>query len=249
MKVKAALLAFISPLKNFGITLLAVALLALCITAGFWQYERGMERRGENALLQKNINLPAIDFPTQSTGTTQPTRSLEELQWRKFLITGSFIPENEILLRNRYYNDQYGYAVATLFRLADGRKVWIDRGWVKAGASATEPPIIAAIPVGNVNLLVRFRSDNLEAKIAGSFFATGKNRDLLSRWNSEAKVDSEEFYFDLIGGDFLPDVASVFAPPGSGPHIAYAIQWWFFAALVLFGRILIVREDLKKKSA
>jgi cytochrome oxidase assembly protein ShyY1 len=249
MKVKASLLAYISPVKNFGISLLALSILALCITAGFWQYERGMDRRAESALLKENIDLPAIDFPTQSTGTTQPTRTLEELQWRKFLIAGSFIPENEILLRNRYYNDQYGYGVATLFRLLDGRKVWIDRGWVKAGASATEPPIVEATPTGDVNLLVRFRSDNLEAKIAGSFFATGDNGDQLARWNAEAKVESEEFYFDLIGGDFLPDVASVFSPPGSGPHIAYAIQWWFFAALVLFGRFLIAREDLRKKSA
>jgi surfeit locus 1 family protein len=240
--VKSLLLAFFLPIKNFGVSLLALALLTLCITAGFWQYERGMDRRAETALLKENIDLEPIVFPAETPET------LEKFQWRKFVIEGSFLPENEILLRNRYYNDQYGYAVATLFRLIDGRKVWIDRGWVKAGASATEPPVVKNPPEERVNLLVRFRSDNLEAKIAGSFFATGSAKDRLSRWNTEAKVDSENFYFDLIGGDFIPDVASVFTPPGSGPHIAYAIQWWFFATLVLFGRFLIAREDLKKTS-
>jgi cytochrome oxidase assembly protein ShyY1 len=196
-----------------------------------------------NQEIERNFDLSVIDFADVAFDSER------DLLWREFRITGTFLPEHEILMRNRYHEDQYGYGVATLFKLEDGRQVWIDRGWVKAGASATTPPEIVEVPRGRVQLLARYRSDALDAKIKGSFFATGTGGSELRKWNEEAAVASEDFYFDLIGGDFTPDVPT--APPSlsDGPHLAYAIQWWFFGALVIFGRILIAREDRSTQNA
>lgn len=233
MKVRS----FFSLWRNLGLSALALAILALCLIAAHWQFERGMDRKAENSEIERNSDLPAIDFSTASSF------SARDLQWREFLIDGSFLPENEILMRNRYHQEQYGFGVATLFQLSDGRRVWIDRGWVKAGASATAPPEVVPVPTGEVELLVRYRSDALDAKIQGSFFATGAGESILRKWNEEVKVSSESFYFDLIGGDFTPDVPAALPALSDGPHLAYAIQWLFFGVLVLFGRVLIARED------
>ncbi len=231
------------PLRNLGLTFLAVALFTLCFFAGQWQWERGMDRRAENREIELNFALPVVDFLSITTSNE------EDLLWREFAITGAFLPEHEILMRNRYYEDRYGFGVATLFRMNDGRQVWIDRGWVKAGASATTPPEIVPVPTGSVDLLVRYRSDALDAKIKGSFFATGSGDSELRKWNQEAAVDSESFYFDLIGGDFIPDVPTALPALSDGPHLAYAIQWWFFSALVIFGRFLIAREERSTQSS
>lgn len=225
------------PVRNLGLTLLAILLLGLCFLAGQWQWDRGMDRRAENQEIEKNFNLAVTDFANVASG---PER---DLLWREFIITGKFLAEHEILMRNRYFEEQYGFGVATLFQLDDGRKVWIDRGWVKAGASATTPPEIVPVPTDRVQLRVRYRSDALDAKIKGSFFATGAGDSELRKWNQEAAVESESFYFDLIGGDFVPDVPTSLPALSDGPHLAYAIQWWFFGALVIFGRFLIARED------
>jgi cytochrome oxidase assembly protein ShyY1 len=219
----------IYPLRNLGLSLFALLILAGCLVAGKWQFDRGMDRRAENSMIEANLDLPAVDF--QAASSWSEDRRL----WRQFTIEGRFLPEHEILMRNRYHNEQYGFGVATLFLLADGRQVWIDRGWVKAGASATTPPEVAPVPTQVISLDVRYRNDALDAKIRGSFFATGSSGERLSKWNQEALVASEPFYFDLIGGGFVPDVATNPPAVSDGPHIAYAIQWWFFGLLALFG--------------
>lgn len=231
---------YFSPLQNFGLSLLAFFVLVGCLIAGNWQFDRGMDRRSENATIEKNLELPAVDF-IDAVSWPEDRRL-----WRQFIIEGNFQPEHEILMRNRYHNEQYGFGVATLFRLADGRQVWIDRGWVKAGASATTPPEVVAVPQGPISLTVRYRNDALDAKIRGSFFATGSGGEQLAKWNEEALVASEPFYFDLIGGDFTPDIATNPPTVSDGPHIAYAIQWWFFGLLALLGRFLIAREERKR---
>lgn len=233
------LTSLVRPSRNLGLTLLAVMILAGCIVAGKWQFDRGMDRRAENSVIEANLGLAPVPF--------EQTVFLEDRErlWREFIVTGRFLPEHEILMRNRYHQEQYGFGVATLFRLSDGRQVWIDRGWVKAGASATTPPDVEAVPLRDVRLLVRYRADALDAKIQGSFFATGSNDSELKKWNEEAAVESEAFYFDLIGGDFVPSVPTPVPSVSDGPHIAYAIQWWFFGLLALFGRALIAREEAR----
>lgn len=228
---------FLSLWRNLGLSALALVIFAFCLIASNWQFQRGMDRKAENSEIERNFDVPPIDFSVASSLSTR------DLPWREFRVDGSFLPENEILMRNRYHQEQYGFGVATLFQLGDGRRVWIDRGWVKAGASATTPPQIVPVPQGKVELLVRYRSDALDAKIQGSFFATGPGESILRKWNEEAKVSSQSFYFDLIGGDFTPDVPTSLPALSDGPHLAYAIQWLFFGALVLFGRVLIARED------
>jgi cytochrome oxidase assembly protein ShyY1 len=229
--------AFLSPVRNLGLTFLAFAVLLGCLIAGNWQFERGMERRAGNAEIEKNFEFEPSAFDGASTWQE------EDRIWRLFTITGRFVPEEEILMRNRYHEERYGFGVATLFRLIDGRYVWIDRGWVKAGASATTPPEVVQVPRTTVELIVRYRSDSLDAKIRGSFFATGGSTSQLQKWNEEAAVASESFYFDLVGGDLIPEVPTTVPSISDGPHIAYAIQWWFFGALALFGRFLIAREE------
>lgn len=232
--------AIIGSRRAISLSLLAAILLILCVLAGNWQYQRGLDRRAENSLIRANFDQPPVKLPQNF----DPDR--RQYQGRQMLIRGKFLPEHEILLRNRYHEEQYGFGVTTLFQLDDGREVWIDRGWVKAGTSATKVPKTQDLPNGEVELLVRYRDDALQAKIQGSFFAIpsgDSGESQLRRWNSQAAVTSEAFYFDLIGGEFTPEVPTPAPEVSDGPHLAYAIQWWFFGGLVIFGRFLIARED------
>lgn len=223
--------------RSIGLTTLALALLIACIIAGNWQYQRGVDRRAENQIIRANLEKPIAELPENLDGR----RAL--YQGRLMRISGRFIADQEILMRNRYFQEQYGFGVTTLFQIDDGRMVWIDRGWVKAGASATQVPEIEPVPRTQLSLVVRYRDDALDAKIKGSFFATGKGQSQLARWNQEKKTSSEDFYFDLVSGDFTPLVPTPAPLVSDGPHFAYAIQWWFFGALTLVGRALIARED------
>ncbi|MFM8842456.1 MAG: SURF1 family cytochrome oxidase biogenesis protein, partial [Actinomycetota bacterium] len=61
-----------------------------------------MDRREENAKIEQNLDLPTIDFSDATSW------SEDEKLWRQFKVEGRFLSQHEILMRNRYHNEQYG---------------------------------------------------------------------------------------------------------------------------------------------
>jgi surfeit locus 1 family protein len=156
-------------------------------------------------------------------------------------IQGSFDDENQILLRNRYSEGVYGFEQLTLFEF-DARKIWVDRGWIKAGSNATIPPQLQKTNENIVNITGRLRLDSSLPQ--GKFFAVSNNaqRDLVSQLDARKGIQTEDFYVDLISvsdTSMNPDVAVELPELSDGPHMAYALQWIFFAALTIYGRRLI----------
>ena len=73
-----------------------------------------------------------------------------------------------------------------------------------------------------------------------SFFALPAKGELINSWNLKSKVRTENFYIDLINADGITPTDPAELPELSdGPHMAYALQWLFFAGLIIYGRILI----------
>lgn len=163
--------------------------------------------------------------------------------WRLVRAIGEFDESQEILLRNRYFEGKYGFEVLTLFRTISGEKFWVDRGWVQAGATALTKPEIVSVPVGQLEIEGRIRLDSSLPR--GAFFAISSDGEgIVSKLNAQSQLETESYYIDLLGGSLpqLTPVAPAQLPELSdGPHMAYALQWVFFAGLILYGRILIRR--------
>ena len=115
---------------SFFKTLIALALIVLCIWAAQWQYHRGVDRHARNAIIEERISKAPIAL-------SEIDKKLSNNEWQSVIATGSFDQEKQILLRNRYSEGKYGYEVLTLFTSTSGEKFWVDRGWVQAGATAT----------------------------------------------------------------------------------------------------------------
>jgi len=201
-------------------SVVAIFLIAGCLWASQWQFHRGEDRSARNATIESRIDI-----------TT----------------TGTFDAEEQILLRNRYFEGKYGYAVLTRFTTADGDAIWVDRGWVAAGASATVAPKTPPVPNGIVSITARLRLDS--SLPSGSFFALpiNRNEDLVSQLNAQSGLASESYYLDLISGStpaLTPAAPTGIPSLSDGPHLAYAVQWILFAGLVVYGRFLIRKMDL-----
>jgi surfeit locus 1 family protein len=170
---------------------------------------------------------------------TEPTR----FEWQKVTTSGKFNPDEQILLRNRYSEGVYGFEVLTLFTSIDDRTFWVDRGWVKAGKTATEPPVVTPIPTEIVEITGRLRLDSSLPR--GSFFALpASGTGLVGELNAQSRIGTEKFYLDLLSGslpDLTPEVTAQLPELSDGPHMAYALQWIFFGGLIVYGRILIRR--------
>jgi surfeit locus 1 family protein len=217
-------------------SLIALALIVLCLWAAQWQYQRGVDRHARNALIETRIGLDAQPL---STVNTAPQR----YEWQSVKTTGEFDESEQILLRNRYSAGVYGFDVLTIFTSSDGKRFWVDRGWVKAGITATTPPAVRKTPTGVVEITGRLRLDSSLPR--GSFFALPANSTgLVSKLNAQSQLKTEDFYLDLLSGSepsLTPEVPSQLPELIDGPHMAYALQWVFFAGLVIYGRILIRR--------
>lgn len=221
---------------SFLKTLIALALIVLCVWAAQWQYHRGVDRHARNTIIEERIARDAIELGKIDS-------ELANNEWQSIVTTGSFDEKKQILLRNRYSEGKYGYEVLTLFTSTSGEKFWVDRGWVQAGATATTPPEVTSVPAGEVTITGRFRLDSSLPR--GSFFALpGSGEDLVSELNAQSQLNTEKYYLDLLSGSepsLTPAVTAQLPSLSDGPHMAYALQWLFFGGLVIYGRFLIRR--------
>jgi len=220
-------------------SLIALLLIAGCLWASQWQYQRGIDRHQRNSAIEAALLLPAINLENV-------TDEVAPYEWRTIETSGEFDGENQILLKNRYFEGVYGYEVLTRFQTVDGRNLWVDRGWVKAGKDARTAPVITPIPKGEVAIKARLRLDRSLPQ--GAFFALpATGAGMISKLNAQSGLKSEGFYLDLIGGSdplLEPKVAAQIPELSDGPHLAYALQWIFFAGLIGYGRILIRRGQI-----
>ena len=209
---------------------ISIILVGLCLVAANWQYQRGVNRHADNFKIESNTSLPTISLIE--------LQNLDKNEWRTVTAEGAFDTKHEVLLRNRYNdNGVYGYQYLTLFK-SNNLQFWVDRGWIKAGANATERPQLPDTPKTEIKITGRIRLDSSLPR--GSFFALPANGNLVSSWNLKSKVETEEFYLDLISGEGVTPAVPAHLPELSdGPHMAYALQWLFFAGLIIYGRILI----------
>jgi cytochrome oxidase assembly protein ShyY1 len=205
----------------------------ICLYAANWQYERGVERHAKNFKIESNTQLPKVPL--------LDIKNLAQNEWRTVTVSGKFDRRHEVLLRNRYSETGvYGFEYLTLFKSNEKQfqQFWVDRGWIKAGDQAIDRPTLPTTPDGEIILTGRLRLNTSLPR--GSFFALPATGGPVTSWNLKSKVQTEEFYLDLISGEGVTPAAPAELPELSdGPHMAYALQWLFFAGLIIYGRILI----------
>lgn len=206
-------------IKRVVTWLLAIFLALLCILAGNWQLSKGLKLHQRNSDITLKSELPPLINPT-SFDTFRD-------QWRKFKLTGSFTSDFKFI-KNQYLDGQYGFHILQNFNSQTLGVIKIDRGWVKAGANAlTEPQVPKILPVTE-SVVVRLRSEFLNTHTSGTLFAlpAGQSR-------------GKEIYFDLVSSKSNPPLTILETPSlSTGPHFAYAFQWYLFSLFLILGRFI-----------
>ena len=232
--------------RLLGLTLLAILLFSLCLQAARWQYDRYEIRHAKNELIRANLAKEILS----PTDLDLPS---DEIAWRKIAMRGSFDPASEILVRNRYHQERYGFGVVTLFISENGKRYWVDRGWVPPGKDAQTPPVTKQVSSDSIVILARIRVENIETQVGGTVFALpgADGQSKLAVWDAEQAIETESIYLDLISTkpeNFSPDVPTAVPQLSDGPHLAYAFQWLLFSGFVIFGWFLVVREERRAHS-
>src|SRR5688572_12765097 len=118
---------------SWPMTLITLVLLTLFVSLGRWQWHRGEAKQAVWAEFERN----AASVPLG-------TRDLDSIdRFARVEVSGAFEPERQFLLDNRSHAGQPGYEVLTPFRMSDGRRVLVNRGWVPFGGYRDRLPDVS----------------------------------------------------------------------------------------------------------
>lgn len=254
----------LTPRWLFG-HLLALSLVVLFISFGFWQLRRLAQREAYNALLETRLTTQPqlLSELLQRYSATVPERTENSVAYRRARATGRFDTANEVLLRSRALDGSPGYHVLTPLRLATGEALLVDRGWVPFALD--DPPVQEAAPPGVpveitgilqpaqrqpegggvLDRLGLVQQDPAEGTLEAVFFVNPARIERQLPYTLEPVFLELESQTPAQTGQF-----PVPPPPPeitSGPHLSYAFQWFSFALIGIVGYAVLLRGVLREK--
>jgi len=215
-----------------GVTLLALLAAAVCVRLGVWQWHKGVLRSAEGARFARGAERTLL------LGATAP----EALPlFQRVSVSGELDGAHQFLLDNRSFHGRPGYEVLTPLTRDGAVTLLVDRGWVPFTGSRARLPEVSLGESAPLDLSGRV------AELPSVGLASG--RAAPAPTDPWPKVTSFPTPAELTAAFGAPLQARIllldpaapaglvrdWQPPGMSPlrHLAYAIQWWCFAALAL----------------
>ena len=228
------------------------AFVVICYTLlAPWQFGREAERNAQ----QKAIDTSSVTAPVP-LGTLVPAGQgvTAGIAWRQVTVTGSYLPDDESLVRLRVYDGKPAFEVLTSLRTDDGRLLAVDRGYVAAENGAIVPAV-AAPPTGRVTLTARLRLDETDPDRRPVFTSDGYRQQYVTDSRTLAAATGltlEPGYLQLAAaqpGVLNPLPVEPDAGGGSAPftNFSYALQWLTFGAIAVFACAYFVRLELLQR--
>ncbi|MFG2865777.1 SURF1 family cytochrome oxidase biogenesis protein [Streptomyces sioyaensis] len=236
------------------VTLVALLLIPVMIKLGFWQLHRHQHKVAQNQLIARSL----AARPVPVTELTAPGRTLPRHDmWRTVTATGTFDTAHEVVVRQRTAADEQsiGYYVLSPLVLGNGQAVLVNRGWISAGDDLTKFPDVPAAPKGKVTVTGRMMADETTA-FSGIKDTKGlpPRQIMLINSKEQAKRVGRPTlggYIEQTGPNPAGGTPELVPEPDHdsiGPHMAYAVQWWLFAAAVPVGWIVLVRRERRDRA-
>ncbi len=227
-------------------TVAVAILLPLFVVLGFWQLRRADEKVELRETAAERAREPPVDLDTTAlTG-------MSGLAWRPVRARGRWDAGHQVLLDNQVSDGQTGYLVFTPLRLdGSGGTVLVDRGWVPAGAYRntrpdlrmhTERADVVGVAAPPPPAGLGSRPDVDDSLGPGVLRVERLDPAQLAGWLG-VKLLPVTIRLDPAAPD---GYRREWRMPGFGPqrHIAYAVQWFLFALILLglFLRFSVRRE-------
>ncbi|UCR89689.1 SURF1 family cytochrome oxidase biogenesis protein [Mycetocola spongiae] len=231
----------------FGYLGVAILFAIICVMLSNWQLSRRDEREVEIDRVNRNFDATPVQIED-----VLPTLDgfNENDRWLPVEVTGTYLPEKELLVRNRPHDGQPGYEILTPLQLDNGNIFVVNRGWIPTGNDADRPESVPRPPSGEVTVVARLKAG--EAEIKGRGAPEGQLATI--RLDDAAATFGQPTYtgaYGLLASESPespdPRPAEVKRPePDEGPHLSYAFQWIIFA-LMAFGFLgYAVREEYRR---
>ncbi len=125
-----------SDLKRWlGWLSLVVVFSVACVYLSNWQFSRREEALVAMQQLAQNYDSDTV----QLTDVASLGAFNKSNEWRRVEVSGRYLVDKAVLVRNRPLNGQPGFLQVIPFELADGNVVAVERGWLAAGDQYQAP--------------------------------------------------------------------------------------------------------------
>ena len=233
-----------------GYIAVAVLFAIACAFLSHWQFERNESRAAELELVDRHYDaVPVVREDLVPEGSTLDP----EDERHPVVMTGEYLPADQLLVRNRPHGGTAAFEVLVPFRLEDGRILIVDRGWVPPGESSREPDAVAAPPEGTVEVTVRLRPGEALTS-SGESVDGGQiptiNLPLIAAVVADGERVEQSAYGALVSEQPAPatTLGALDDPSADpGPHLSYAIQWILFAIMGFVFIGYMIRTEIRAR--
>lgn len=232
-----------------------------------WQLGKNTATQHRNEQLRHAFEVDPVEASElMSPGT--PLRDGDE--WRRVTAHGEFVPNTEVLLRNRPVSGAPAIQVLNVFKADNGESYVVNRGFVRP--SGTSIPTIATVPEGKVTISAYARKDELTPvtdpivedrlqvyginteQIAGllkdrlqSGTAAAQAGGAASENSAAGELELHQDWLQL--DENSPGVIEAIPLPQleSGPYLSYGIQWIFFGLMAPAAVVWFVIAEIRER--
>lgn len=229
-------------------TVLTVLLLPVLVGLGIWQLQRAAEKELIVQNQQRMMRAPEIRLEAKINNPS-------ELAFRRIAVTGQFDTEHQIYIDNKVHLGRVGYEVVTPFRIEKTDVyVLVNRGWLPMHADRAILPDTKT-PQGTVTVTGIAKLDPKDVADFGSGNRSNTGWPAMVRWLDIDALQQETGLllqpFVLLqsaeeDSGFVRDWKFINAPPEKS--LAYATQWFSFAAILLILYLVLNSKRINPSS-
>ena len=221
--------------------LLASVFAAACVALATWQFDRRDQAVSKIERMVENYDQSPIQFEEIAELSVDQVTPYE---WMPVQLQGTYLTEQELLIRNRPIAGQPGFLQIVPFQLTNGDVVIIERGWIPADSDLA--PAVSMTPGSEAKSVVaRVRLSELTPNRDSPIgFATSIHLESLEELLGLEM--EQQFYLRLISespGEQGSPQPLRRPTLDEGNHLSYAVQWILFALMGFFALFWAIRQE------
>jgi cytochrome oxidase assembly protein ShyY1 len=213
-----------------------------CFFLSQWQFNRRSEALAKIQTVSNNYDLAPI--PVEQVASLDSFDSSNE--WRPVKLSGKFLAEHAVLVRNRPYNGSPGFLQVVPFQLASGEVIAIETGWIPTGSDNQAPKKIPLPLENQQSIVARVRpvEPTLNRDAPDKQIATINVEALIEKENLTGQV-YKSVYARLANSYNNAEFPKVLPKPelSEGNHLSYALQWILFALMAFSALFWAIRQE------
>ncbi|MGR5546635.1 SURF1 family protein [Vibrio sp. PNB22_2_2] len=231
---------------------LTVAVFSLLVKLGFWQLERGHQKR----LLEQSI-LARSDAPYQDISTVLDTNDWREENVMGIKVKAEIKPESLplILLDNQTFEGKVGYLAFQVVSLSQDPAILtlLELGFVQGERTRSLLPNVSALarPLTVTGRLYRKSTNPLSSALMAEM------RDVIRVQNLNINQLSQLLDRELMPTIFQPDNLDNWpypfpwnpVPLTSSKHFGYSFQWFSMASVFLLISVIIFVRSIRNTAS